>query len=74
MSEDAAVAAAAADLTQDAETITTALSALQGIVTALQAEVASNPDVVQLRHPGRAADRAGSRGRDHRHRDRRRDR
>lgn len=47
MSEDAAVAAAAADLQTDAATLTTALTALQGIVAALQAEVANNPDVVQ---------------------------
>ena len=47
MSEDAAVAAAAADLTADAAALTTAVTALQGLVTALQAEVASNPDVVQ---------------------------
>jgi chromosome segregation ATPase len=47
MSEDAAVAAAAADLQTDAANLTTAITALQGIVTALQAEVANNPDVVQ---------------------------
>jgi small-conductance mechanosensitive channel len=47
MSEDAAVAAAAADLQTDAATLTTALTALQGIVAALQAEVANNPNVVQ---------------------------
>ncbi len=47
MSEDAAVAAAAADLTADAAALTTAVTALQGLVTALQAEIASNPDVVQ---------------------------
>ena len=47
MSEDAAVAAAAADLTTDAANLTTAVTALQGLVTALQAEVTSNPNVVQ---------------------------
>jgi chromosome segregation ATPase len=47
MSEDAAVAAAAAALTTDAANLTTAVTALQGLVTALQAEVASNPDMVQ---------------------------
>jgi hypothetical protein len=47
MSEDAAVAAAAADLTTDAANLTTAVQALQGLVTALQAEVANNPNVVQ---------------------------
>ena len=47
MSEDAAVAAAAQDLQADAAALTTAVTALQGLVTALQAEVASNPDVVQ---------------------------
>jgi len=46
MTEDAAVAAAAAALTTDAATITTALTALQGIVASLQAEVAANPNVV----------------------------
>jgi hypothetical protein len=47
MSEDAAVAAAAADLQTDAANLTTAVTALQGLITALQAEVASNPNVVQ---------------------------
>jgi hypothetical protein len=47
MSEDAAVAVAAADLATDAASLTTAVTALQGLVTALTAEIASNPDVVQ---------------------------
>jgi len=47
MSEDAAVAAAAADLATDAASLTAAVTALQGLVTALTAEIASNPDVVQ---------------------------
>lgn len=47
MSEDAAVAAAAAQLTTDAASIATALTALQAIVAALQAEVNANPNVVQ---------------------------
>ena len=37
MSEDAAVAAAAQDLQADAAALTTAVTALQGLVTALQA-------------------------------------
>jgi hypothetical protein len=47
MTEDAAVAAAAADLETDAANLTAAVTALQGLITALQAEVAANPDVVQ---------------------------
>ena len=46
MSEDAAVLAAAGDLTTDAATITTALTALTGLVATLQADLAANPNAV----------------------------
>jgi peptidoglycan hydrolase CwlO-like protein len=54
MSEDATVAAAAVDLQADAASLTTAVTALQGLITALQGESVS-PATVQALQQAQAA-------------------
>lgn len=56
MSEDAAVAAAAADLTADAAALTTAVGALQGLITAVQAENVSPATLTALQQAQAAVD------------------
>lgn len=54
MSEDASVAAVAADLQADAASLTTAVTALQGLITSLQGESVS-PATVQALQTAQAA-------------------
>jgi hypothetical protein len=56
MSEDAAVAAAAADLTADAASLTTAVTALQGLITAVSAENVSPATITALQQAQAAVD------------------
>lgn len=56
MSEDAAVAAAAADLTADAASLTTAVTALQGLITAVQDEDVSPATLEALQTAQAAVD------------------
>jgi peptidoglycan hydrolase CwlO-like protein len=56
MSEDAAVAAAAADLTTQAANLTTAVTALQALITAVQTENVSPATVTALQNAQAAVD------------------
>jgi uncharacterized protein (UPF0335 family) len=56
MSEDATVAAAAADLQADAASLTTAVTALQGLITSLQGETVSPATLTALQTAQAAVD------------------